>query len=108
MKFLKWAESIKETLSQEDILYKVEKAEIFHYIKIGLFSIILLSGLMVILLATTGSKTAWLGLATIITSSAGMIITAIEGMLKLERYKAIWDRLEQRQSELREMQAKDL
>ena len=42
MKFLKWAESIKETLSQEDILYKVEKAEIFHYIKIGLFSIILL------------------------------------------------------------------
>ena len=110
MKLLKWAETIKQPapVSKEDILNRVEKDEIVHLAVTGLYAIMSFSGLMVILLAQRGSKPAWLGLAVIVVSSAGYLESTIKGYLKLERYKAIWDKLDIQQSELRQMQTKDL
>jgi len=108
MKFLKWTESVKQTVSKEDILNKVEKAEIIHHIVTGSFFIVLLIGDFFVIVAPNRSNLVGLGLAVMILGSTGYLASTIRGYLKLERYKAIWDKLELQQSELRQMQAKDL
>lgn len=109
MKILKWADAIKENVtSKEDILNKAEKAEIFYHVKMGINSVFLGFGIFVILISPTGTKATWLGLITVIGGFGALIDTSIRSHLKLERYKAIWDKMDQMQNEMRKMQAEDL
>ena len=108
MKFLKWAETIKQTVSKEDILNRVEKAEIINLIVTGAYAIGALFGVLLISLAPTDSRGVWIGMALIVVSATGYLESTIKAYLKLERYKAIWDKMDFMQSETRRMQAKDL
>ena len=110
MKLLKWAETIKQPVpvSKEDILNRVEKAEIIHLVTMGLWAIGLLIGLFFIMVAPKGTKLTWLGLYLALACSTGYLESTIKGYLKLERYKAIWEQNKLMQSEVRKMQAEDL
>ena len=110
MRLLKWADTIKQPVpvSKEDLLRRVEKAEIVHLIVGGVFILSILFSIMTLVLVPTGSKAAWFALATIIIGTIGFVERTIKGLLKLEKYKAIWDKIDLQESELRQMQAKDL
>ena len=110
MKLLKWAVTIKQPVpvSKEDILNKAEKAEIVCLIVGVLYLIVIVAGLVATTFAPTDSNLVFAGLAMIVVGSMGLLENVIKGCLKLERYKAIWDKLDLQQSEMRKMQAKDL
>ncbi len=108
MKFLKWADDIKKPISKEEILSKAEKDEIIYMVVIGAWGICLIIGVIFIMLAPKESKIAFLGLATVVLGGVGALECTIKSYLKLERYKAMWDKIEFTQSEMRKMQAKDL
>ena len=109
MKLLKWTDSIKETISsKEEILRKAEKAEIACLLITGLYTIMALLGLGLISVAPVNSRCVWSGIALIIVGGIGYLEATIKGYLKLERYKAMWDKIDSMENELRQMQAKDL
>ncbi len=110
MKLLNWAETIEQPVpaSKEDFLNRVEKAEIIYLVATGLWAIMALAGVVMILLAPTGSKGTWLGLSMIVVGSAGYLESTIKGYLKLERYKIFWEQTNLMQTEMRKIQAEYL
>ena len=108
MKFLKWKETIQETCSKEDILHKVEKAEIIYNVWGGCCVLLSFIGILAILIAPFGSKSIFMGLAVIVAGVGAGLENTIKSHLKLERYKALWDRMELTEREERKMNAEDL
>ena len=109
MKFLKWKDSIQEKInSKEEILHKVEKAEIAYNIINGCWSLVAILGIVLIFFASSGSKGRFVGLALIVASGISYLETTIKSHLKLERYKALWDRMELTERAERKMNAEDL
>ncbi|MDD5459298.1 MAG: hypothetical protein PHF37_07895 [Phycisphaerae bacterium] len=108
MKFLKWKDTIQETCSKEEILHKVERAEIMYNVWGGCYTLMTFLGIAIILLAPSSSKGTFLGLALYVCSVGGLIENSIKSHLKLERYKALWDKMELLESEERKTNAQDL
>jgi hypothetical protein len=109
MKILKWADEIKEKVeTKEEILRKVERAEIITLVISAITGAFSGIGVVFIIMTPSGSKAAWLGMVMFIAGGITWLEYVIKGYLKLERYKRLWDKMEQMQGEERKMQAEDI
>lgn len=108
MKLLKWKDTIQKSVPKEDILQEAEKSEIIYLVATGAWTLTALLGVLFIVIVPAGSKASFLGLALAVICGMGYMESAIKGYLKLERYKALWDKLDLMQKEMNQMEAEDL